>query len=153
MFLWEYIILRDILLENGNDWVLLFIFFIWVSFYRRSFVFSYDCSMFRRWSVCGRRGAVPRKAGWAPRKNREVTMDYRFVKFQGTFPEKQQTRLIPICIRHTPAQLILYVDSKKNWKATGQLCLVRHKSVRLCGIDFLPCPNASILWAPAGTVI
>jgi len=23
-----------------------------------------------------RRGAVPRKAGWAPRKNREVTMDY-----------------------------------------------------------------------------
>jgi len=67
-----------------------------------------------------RRGAVPRKAGWAPRKNREVTMDYRFVKFQGTFPEKQQTRLIPICIRHTPAQLILYVDRKKNWKATGQ---------------------------------
>ena len=100
-----------------------------------------------------RRGAVPRKAGWAPRKNREVTMDYRFVKFQGTFPEKQQTRLIPICIRHTPAQLILHVDSKKNWKATGQLCLVRHKSVRLCGIVFLPRPNASILWAPAAAVI
>ena len=74
-----------------------------------------------------RRGAVPRKAGWAPRKNREVTMDYRFVKFQGTFPEKQQTRLIPICIRHTPAQLILYVDSKKNWKP--------QVSCALCGIN------------------